>query len=59
MGTIDSERRLDVDKIILSIDPQEMSVIPFSACVSIFSTEPISQDTDGVTTILHFISAES
>ena len=59
MGSIDPERRLDVDTLLQKIDPHGMAVIPFSACVSVFSAEPISQDKDETTTILHFISNEA
>lgn len=59
MGGIDPERRLDVDSLLLKIDPHDMNVIPFSVCVSVFSTEPISQEVEETTTILHYISSES
>jgi Ca2+-binding EF-hand superfamily protein len=58
MGTIDPDRKVDIQKLLHLIDPHEMNVVPFSACVSVFSAEPISEDEEGVTTILQYISNE-
>ena len=58
VASIDHERKLDVDKLLQAIDPQEMGVIPFSACVNLFTTEPMGQEGEETTTILHYISTE-
>lgn len=59
VNTIDPEQKLDLDAILQAIDPQEMGVFPFSACVSVFSSLPMTEDEDGITTIMHHIAGES
>lgn len=59
VGSIDPENRLDSERLLQQIDPQEMGVIPFSACAAVFASEPMPSDAEGPTTILHYISAES
>lgn len=59
VGTIDPENRVDADRLLLQIDPQDMGVIPFSACASVFASEQMPSEAEGATTILHYISAES
>ena len=58
VASIDPQRRLDTDKLLEAIDPMEMGVITFSACVALFTVEPITIEGEEPTTILHFISAE-
>ena len=59
MNTVDPEQKLDIDEILQSIDPQEMGYFPFSACVSIFSRMPMTEDPEGITTIMHYIAGEN
>jgi Ca2+-binding EF-hand superfamily protein len=59
MHLIDPEQRLNIEEILQAIDPQEMGYFPFSACVSIFSRLPMTEDSEGITTIMHYISGEN
>lgn len=59
MTTVDPEQRVNLDSIMEAIDPQEMGVFPFSACVSVFSKTEMFEDADGITTIMHHIAGEA
>lgn len=59
MTHIDPESKLDIDEILQSLDPQEMGYFPFSACVGLFSRLPMTEDSEGITTIMHYIAGEN
>ena len=58
LDKIDSEKTLDRSKLLKQLDPYNNSVITFTHCVSVFSSEPFGDDVENQTTVLQHISSE-